>query len=405
MKPKTPYLLTLGLSLLSYGSLDAAATRIAFVDPFATARGNAFTATADNPSAVFYNAAGLTQVTGTQIQANVFAISLAYEYEGANGNDDMADEFQEVPSAFLSHKFQDTPFAIGFGMYAPFALGSDWGSDAAFATPTSLDPFDPALQVPYEAELTYIKYHAVVAWQVTETLSLAAGLSFDDTEVDLKANALEFKGDDNTMGYSLSALWQPSAQHSFGLNYQAKTEVKYDGTADTYGYDPQIGLYPVSLDTKADFVFPESIVFGYSYRPSELWNFEFNLDWTNWDRVNKLSLDNIPGASYDLNWESSFIWELGATRYLDNGWHVSAGYTFVENAVPDEDFLPIIPDANRHFFAIGLGRSYEHLSWQITYQQAFASERSVTTKSSTSTIDGDYDLDSQAITCSINYKF
>jgi long-chain fatty acid transport protein len=402
MKLHTRHLLSFGISLLAYGSLDASATRIAFVDAFATARGNAFTATADTPSAVFYNAAGLTQLEGTQVQANVFAISLGYEYDGASGSDSMDDEFQEVPSAFISHKFKDSPIAIGFGMYSPFALGSDWGSDASFTAdyPSALSG------VPYEAELTYIKHHAVLAWQITETLSVAAGISVDDTEVDIKANALEFEGEDQTTGYSLSVLWQPNQQHSFGLNYQAKTEVTFDGKVDAYSYDPQIGIFQVSMDAKADFVLPESIVFGYSYRPNENWNIEFNLDWTNWDRVNELSLDGVPGgAAYNLNWESSFIWELGATRYLDNGWHVSAGYTFVESSVPDDDFLPIIPDSDRHFFAIGVGRHYENLSWQITYQQAFASDYSVSGNQTSTSIDGDYDLDSQAIACSINFRF
>src|SRR5213083_2807851 len=36
--------------------------RIADQDARATARGNAFTATADNPSAIYYNPAGITQL-------------------------------------------------------------------------------------------------------------------------------------------------------------------------------------------------------------------------------------------------------------------------------------------------------------------------------------------------------
>jgi long-chain fatty acid transport protein len=39
--------------------------RIADQNAEATARGNAFTATADNPSAVFYNPAGITELSGT----------------------------------------------------------------------------------------------------------------------------------------------------------------------------------------------------------------------------------------------------------------------------------------------------------------------------------------------------
>ncbi|WPJ95513.1 outer membrane protein transport protein [Coraliomargarita algicola] len=402
MKKLQHPLIPIGLSLLACGSIEAAATRIAFVDAFATARGNAFTATADNPSAVFYNAAGLTQLEGTQIQGNVFAISLGYEYSGATGSDDMDDTYQPVPSAFISHTFKDAPFALGFGMYAPFALGTDWGGDDT--------RFQLAGQtVPYEADLQYIKYHAVIAWQISDSLSLAGGLSFDDTTVDIKTNALQFDGDDQTMGYSLSILWQPSVKHSFGLNYQAKTDVTYQGKASGPAITLLTGGATNRANTKADLVYPESIVFGYSYRPNEHWNLEFNLDWTNWDHVDELIMDidgNLgPSPTYTLNWKSTFICELGFTRYLDNGWHVSGGYTFVENAVPDTYFLPIVPDTDRHFLAVGVGRSYDHISWQITYQQAFASERTVSGNQTSDTIDGGYDLDSQAVAVSFKYSF
>ncbi len=389
-------LATLGTStLLATLSANAAATTISFIDSFAIGRGNAFTATADSPSAVYYNAAGLTQLEGTQVKGNVFVISLGYEGDTQLGSDKMDDVFQPVPSFFLSHNFADSPLAIGFGVYAPFALSTDWGSDAAFTA-------DPT--VPYEATLKYIKYHLVLAWQVTDTLSLAAGASFDDTEINVKTGALTMDGSDNTVGYSCSLLWKPSKQHAFGLNYQGKTDVTYDGTASGLGVLLATMGATDTVSTKADLVYPESIVFGYAYRPNEKWNIEFNLDWTNWDRVNKLTLEGTP-FGYDLNWKSAFIWELGVTRYLEDGWHVSAGYTYVENAVPDADFLPIVPDSNRHFFAIGVGRDYDNLSWQFTYQQAFASERNVSGNTTSATIDGNYDLDSQALAFSISYRF
>ena len=188
MNRTTKTTILVGLSLASALTTHAAATRVAFVDAFATARGNAFTATADNASAVFYNGAGLTQLEGTQIHGNVFAVSLDYSADTALGKDKTDDEFQAVPSAFISHNLKDSPLAFGFGVYSPFALGVDWGNDAAF-TSGPADPFGGTL-VPYEADLVYTKYHAVVAWQVTETLSLAAGVSYDDSDVKIKTNAL-----------------------------------------------------------------------------------------------------------------------------------------------------------------------------------------------------------------------
>ena len=32
--------------------------------------------------------------------------------------------------------------------------------------------------------------------------------------------------------------------------------------------------------------YPQYIDVGVSYRPNEKWNFEFNLDWTDWDAIN-----------------------------------------------------------------------------------------------------------------------
>ncbi len=373
-------------------SIHAAATRIAFIDAFATARGNAFAATADNPSAIFYNSAGLTQLEGTTLQANVFAISLDYDYKGAGVRDHLDNSFQPVPSLFLAHRFEERPFAIGFGVYAPFALGTDWGANASFA---GADP-----SVPYEADLSYVKYHGVVAWQITDTLSLSAGLSYDAADIDVKATALRYDGSDNTLGYSMALHWKPHLKHAFGLNYQARTSVRFSGTAEVM-IAPNTYL---PLPASANLVFPESITFGYSYRPNEHWNFEFNLDWTNWDRVNTLTLDGVPGASYDLNWQSAFIWEFGATRYLRDGWHVSGGYTYVENAVPDRDFLPIVPDSNRHFFGFGVGRSYEHWRWQATYQYAYASDRGVSGNTRPA-LDGKWGLDSHALSFSLGYRF
>src|SRR5215468_6764495 len=40
-------------------------------DAFATARGEAFVATADNPSAIYYNPAGITQLTGSNLRGGL----------------------------------------------------------------------------------------------------------------------------------------------------------------------------------------------------------------------------------------------------------------------------------------------------------------------------------------------
>ncbi len=49
-------------------------------DAAATARGNAFVATADNPSALYYNPAGITQLEGQQLRLGVYSLTYQNDY-------------------------------------------------------------------------------------------------------------------------------------------------------------------------------------------------------------------------------------------------------------------------------------------------------------------------------------
>src|SRR5215831_15072994 len=56
--------------------LAADGMRLVSQDAFAAARGEAFVATADNPSAIYYNPAGIAQLDGLEIRAGVYGIYL-----------------------------------------------------------------------------------------------------------------------------------------------------------------------------------------------------------------------------------------------------------------------------------------------------------------------------------------
>src|SRR5450432_3353212 len=75
-------------------------------DAFATARGEAFVATADNPSAIYYNPAGITQLEGDNLRGGVYGIYLDPSYRPPSsapnsGNTYLSsDNFAAVPQLF-----------------------------------------------------------------------------------------------------------------------------------------------------------------------------------------------------------------------------------------------------------------------------------------------------------------
>src|SRR5205809_593506 len=105
---------------LSSDSVFGLGFRIPNLDAEATARGNAFVATADNPSALYYNPAGITQLKGAQAELDFHAITLDSHFKGAGGQDSHSKpELQGVPQLYCVFTPTDKPYSFGFGMYAP----------------------------------------------------------------------------------------------------------------------------------------------------------------------------------------------------------------------------------------------------------------------------------------------
>src|SRR5689334_518463 len=101
-------------------------------DAFASARGEAFVATADNPSAIYYNPAGITQLEGNNLRGGIYGIYLDPTYRPPNGAPNAANTYHienklaAVPQFFCTHTLESLPLSIGLGIYSPYGLGVSW---------------------------------------------------------------------------------------------------------------------------------------------------------------------------------------------------------------------------------------------------------------------------------------
>jgi long-chain fatty acid transport protein len=378
--------------------LLASGTRVGFKDAFATARGNAFVATADNPSAVYYNPAGLTRLEGAQFAGNLYTIALSSDYSGPGGAAAMSDNYHNVPSLYATWHPQGAPWAYGFGVYAPFGLSTEWPAGSPLRT------------FALKNEQTYTTYNFSGAWQFTPELSVGAGLTYNRVTTDLRRalgflapnDLFRFEGRGDAVGLNLGLLWQPTPEHSFGLSYSHHTSVNLKGTSSTI---PLIA----SESASARFPFPEVLILGWSWRPTPEWNIEADLDWTNWNRLGTVTIDKPSGATpLPFNWKSGYFYELGATRYLSGGWNVSAGYCYTQNSVPDATYTPAVPDSNRSFYSLGAGYRSGNFSADFAWQYADGGTRRVSGSPPSligATADGTYKNSINAFSLSAAYRF
>ncbi len=400
------------LAVLSPMIVFGLGVRIPDQDPLATARGNAFVATADNPSAIYYNPAGITQLEGANLNSGVYGIALGSHYSNPNtgASADTKTDLQAAPHSFFTTAIKNTPLTLGIGVFSPFGFSLDWPDNTTFNTLAT------------KGEIIYITLSPVLAWKVTPTFSIAAGPSLNYGRADIRrgivpsalstSTEFRFHGDDIAPGFSAGILWQPITQLSFGATYRSESKMRFRGTASTSGA-AGFGVPDASENSGVDFPFPQTAVGGISYRPTPKWNVEFDVDWTDWSRLQTLVVSPTPtpgGSTQDpLNWKSSCLFEWGVTRYFDHGWRASGGYIYSQNSVPDKDFNPSVPDSDRHIFSIGVGRTYKKFSWDASYQLSWGPTRTVSGSATTppfnQSADGKYEFLANAISLSIGYHF
>lgn len=388
-------------------------------DAFAVARGLAVVATADNPSAIFYNPAGLTQLTGNHLEAGFYGIYLDPQYTPPGGGNTFhnQDPFGGIPQLYYVHGNEKQTFSYGLGIYAPSGLNVRWQDNTGFRT------------LGTQGSLEQIAINPVVAFRLLDTLSIGAGLSANYANLDLRQGILwpgqpydqfRFQGEGWGLAGNVGLLWQPVRKLSFGASLHTGMKINLEGYTSAYN-NVAIPAYnypafATSTSAKADFQFPLKAEAGVSYRPTPKWNLEFDVDYTDWNSMGTVTIQqahafpplfpqNIP---LPLQWESSMYYELGATRYFDNGWHVSGGYIFNQNAVPSAHYNTVVADEDRHFFSLGVGRKGKQFDFDVAYQFGFGPDRTVsgsTPAASGQTADGTYGFISHAVSVSVGWHF
>src|SRR5262249_15243174 len=149
----------------------------------------------------------------------------------------------------------------------------------------------------------YASINPVIAWKVLPTLSIGIGPTINYSQATFEQGILpaslstqdkfRFKGDDTDYGFNAGVRWQPHEKWAFGVSYRYLTTLNYPGHSSV-----QSSFLPPAFNgrtpTTAEIRFPQFVVGGVSFRPTEQWNLEFDIDWTDWDNVNEVVFRGTP---------------------------------------------------------------------------------------------------------------
>jgi long-chain fatty acid transport protein len=395
-------------------------------DAFATARSEAVVATADNPSAIYYNPAGITELKENNLRIGSYGLNYNPSFTAPKQNPinggktyNETDNYAVVPNLYYTHTLTNFPFSFGLGAYAPFGGKMNWPQDTGFRS------------VAISGKLTYITINPVLAMKVLPELSVGAGVMVNYAKMEMnqgllrfqspQANFFSFTGDGWSVGYNAGILWQPDPVISLGANFRSSALMNFEGNTD-FQLQPRPYFTPQQRNAQVSFDFPLTAVVGLSYRPTPKWNIETDVNYTGWDSFDNATIQqsappvsrpfdqNIP---INLGWQNSWMYELGITRYLGSGWRVSAGYAFNENSVPNKYYTPLAADMDRHFFSVGAGFMGKIFNFDIAYQFGYGPDHTVSgsnpstkpSQFSGQNANGTYSFYSHAVSVSAGWHF
>lgn len=396
------------------------------------AQGNAFTARADDPSAIHFNPAGLTQLQRPQISLGASFVLPVVEYHGHGVNEDMDTNINTIPNLYFASPIIENKLAAGLGVTIPYGLQGKWEDDGF------------SRFVVTNFGLSIINVNPTVTFKPLPFLSIGAGLDYyyAESNLDKRLNVgvlnstltgmpidastpegfQEGNMHGDGFGYNAGILYNITPRHSVGIAFRSKADIDFEGTLELSHLSGATaalfgGKKTSSRDT-TDVTLPEMLSFGYAYRHEGLWSIEADVQWTNWLRFDVLEYNFEPTNALletnkqDVrNWHNTLGFALGGEYTLNRAIKLRGGYAFHETPVPSDTFEPSVPQSSRHGLFAGCGYYFGKRSntWvDFAYGVIFYGDRRVNNAVGDAVqglIDGRYESIVHIVAVNFNYRF
>ena len=386
----------------------------------------AYVAQAADPSAIFYNAAGIGFLKGKQLYVTGAFTSYATDFTGLGptppvGTIEKSDRLLTVLPAFYYSQQVGERTVVGLGFNRPFAVHSQWENPNTFT----------GRYICLDCQIASWSINPTVAYKLADRLSVGAGIdvrlsTFNLTRrlaaepnpfpVPTDVAQLTLDGSMKTgVGFDVGLLASPTENLSIGISYRHKVSMDHDAqanfvqilTGDQAVDDAVKAALPPSQPATVSFTYPGSFAVGVALR-RQYWTVEADFQWMLWSSFDQVTLAfaNSPTFNMSLpeNWSNTWRGALGVEYLIGDTWEVRGGYGYDHSPAPTETISPFIHDADRHTFGAGGSWKYENLRLDLNLRYVLFRESS-TLGISRYSYDGSYDTSGFQAGVSLGYRF
>ncbi|WP_163328444.1 OmpP1/FadL family transporter [Desulfurobacterium thermolithotrophum] len=356
----------------------------------ATSLGGAFSAYADDPFAVYYNPAGLTQINGSLISVGAEYLSptlKVYNFKAVDGDGlkvqpydvsftDTSNNLIVPHFGFATYLFDNVYF--GIAAYVPYGLHIKWESDPSK---------NPAAYNGFESYYLRGVVTPTLAIKLSKKLSVGFGISLGRSDAGTQRRIYfpsiptlhnkTIKGefsDDFNYSFNFGLMYKPYDNLSFGFTYRSRTNTDFRGTVEIVELNQKVGA-----ETSIDH--PAQIQAGIRYQPTKKLNLMADVVWTDWSSIQDYTVKfdkpflGKKEEKFPRNWKDTKQIRFGIEYKWNEIVTLRGGYYYDPSPIPDETFDMLWPDADKRTYSFGVGLNFGKLSIDSVLQYITANHK------------------------------
>lgn len=379
----------------------------------ASARGGAtIAAPCLDASSVYYNPGALAFMPSA-LSAGLTAVynTGTFTYDGTGDVVEREAAVPIVPQAYASYRFgADQRWAGAFGVWAPYGLGIEWPED-----------FE-GRYISHKTQLRGIYLQPTLSYQITPRLGIGAGpqivlggIELNQT-VDAPVAIEQFSflplgtniaqanlaGSGTGLGGQIGVYFEASDRLAIGARYMHSVKMGLEGGADFTALSnpdvfvpvPGVGTVPLDLvlagqfqeegafedqSVTASLEFPAQAVVGVRFGATPQLAVMADYQWTQWSSFDEISgsFENEAAGdlSLQLDYEDAHTVRLGTEFTASPALHLRGGFIYNTAATPDKTVTPILPEAERQLYTLGLGYDFGMLRADAYYNYVNQADR------------------------------
>ncbi len=402
-------------TLLYTGSAHAAGFYIQ--ESSVSALGSAFSGSVssiDDASTVYFNPAGMTDLSGRQVSAGIHLLMPKSELTDTGstfgggavggGNGPNPYDATPVPNLYFAAPIDDeSRLWAGVGFNAPFGLANNYGQ-------SYFGRFDST-----ETSLTVLNLSPVVAYKLNDMFSVGGGVDIQYARAKLRSRATvggpvgssELEGDDVSVGYNLGVTFKPMDGTRIGAHYRSGIDQTLDGDINLTGGTGA----DFSTSGSADLNLPDIATLGITQDVAEDWRVMGQLSWYGWSNFETIRAVNDAGTTLSntpQNYKNTLAFSVGGEYDWTDQWTFRAGYQYDPTPTQDGFRTTRTPDGDRNWFTAGSTYKYnERMSFDFAaaYIDVGNEEISVTRNGGAAVVNADTEGRVGIVSAAINYKF